>query len=186
MLCKQDFWRNGNGWKRLETVFQLKKQQLKLVVSGPSPQIKQNATLQMPKLELELELHRLTCIHEAAHAVLFYHMGFHVLAASVLMPGDRIRDHLGSINYLLENSDDQLATERLVIGLSAGYVAEMLYNGIGRFEGEDVIIKTKSYLQMPRIANAVEVLANLLHQSGEVDNRQIVELINRLGVPVLY
>lgn len=92
----------------------------------------------MPKLNLEL--HKLACIHEAAHAIMLNLMGFHVIKAVALMPEARARRDVGETVYHLTPSDDPLDIERLAIGICAGYVAELLYHyGVERFDGEDVI-----------------------------------------------
>lgn len=92
----------------------------------------------MPKASIEQ--HKLACIHEAAHAIMFHYMGFHVVKAVALMPEDRVRRELGETVYRLTPSNEPQDVERLAIGICAGYVAEMLYHyGIERFEGEDVL-----------------------------------------------
>ena len=92
----------------------------------------------MPKVSIDQ--HNLACIHEAAHAIIFHLMGFEVARAVALMPEARVRRDLGETVYFASESRSPKDTEKLAIGMCAGYVAELIhYYGIERFEGEDVI-----------------------------------------------
>ena len=92
----------------------------------------------MPKVSQEQ--HQLACIHEAAHAIMFHVMGYHVIKATALLPEERARRDLGETAYIDEPADDLQSTERMAIAICAGYVAEMIFfYCVERFDGEDII-----------------------------------------------
>lgn len=147
------------------------------------------------------------CLHEAAHAAVFHYVGFHVVGASAIGIGSKLKRTLGRTEWFGDRSDTPDAVKRVAMGSCAGYVVEMLVYGIEQFTSmdlaefcngadevcysdyrcdyfigdnafNDVVQETIKFLLRRDVSRAVSLMADILAEHGKIDHRQIAEVMS--------